>query len=59
MRFFKFFKFFNIDSKPPPAVVPRFCALANCKVWFPDDGPACPNHEDLSCALHGSTDTGG
>lgn len=54
----RFFKFFNIDCKPPPAFGPRFCDLANCKIWFPDDGPACPNHEDLSCALHGKTDTG-
>ncbi len=40
-----------------PAV--KFCALPHCPIWFPDDGPACPNHNDPRCTLHGATDTGG
>ena len=41
-----------------PYVRGKFCIHANCQVWFPDDGPACPNHTDSDCSLRGPTDTG-
>lgn len=40
------------------APLARFCIRPDCRIWFPDDGPACPHHKDATCALNGPTDTG-
>lgn len=30
----------------------RACAAEKCQLWFPDDGPDCPNKSRKDCALY-------